>query len=187
MGRWEPNAPGRLEQAAWELFRDRGFDATSVADIAIRAGLTERTFFRYFADKREVFFARSRQLQDRLVAALGETDPDVAPLDAIVQALKAASAPMIDHRAFSRRRSELIGANAELQERELIKLAMMSAAVAGALRDRGVTEPAASLAAEAGSAVFRLAIERWNTADDGRDLAFHIDEAIAVLRAVTSR
>ena len=187
MGRWEPNAPGRLEKAAWELFRDRGFDATSVADIANRAGLTERTFFRYYADKREVFFARSGQLQDRLIVALAETDPALGPLDAVGRALAVASQPLDENREFSRLRQAAIAGQPELQERELIKLASMAAAVAQALHARGVVEPAASLVAEAGISVFRLAIERWNRADDGRELAWHIDEAIAVLRVATSR
>jgi hypothetical protein len=57
MTRWEPNARGRLEQAALALYGERGFENTTVAEIAARAGLTERTFFRHFADKREVLFA----------------------------------------------------------------------------------------------------------------------------------
>ncbi len=186
MGRWEPDAPGRLEKAAWELFRDRGFDATSVADIASRAGLTERTFFRYYADKREVFFARSAALQDRLIAALADVDPGLAPLDAVGRALAVASQPLNEGREFSRLRQAAVEGQAELQERELIKLASMAAAVAQALPARGVTEPAASLVAEAGISVFRLAIGSWNRVDDGRDLAWHIVEGIAALRAVTA-
>ena len=70
MGRWEPNARGRLEQAAMELYLERGFDQTTVAEIAERAGLTERTFFRHFADKREVLFAGAGALQELLVSAV---------------------------------------------------------------------------------------------------------------------
>src|ERR1700741_3817614 len=119
MGRWEPNARGRLEQAAWELYRERGFDQTTVAEIAKRAGLTERTFFRYFADKREVLFYGSGMLQERLVGG-------GSPLPAGVGSpLGAAGEPVEEIRDFSRRRQSVVAANPELRERELIKLAAL--------------------------------------------------------------
>jgi AcrR family transcriptional regulator len=186
MSRWEPNARGRLEQAALELFVERGFEQTTVAEIAQRAGLTERTFFRYFADKREVLFAGAGALQEFLVRAVADAPGSAAPLDAVAGALQAA-APMFQQRGdYPRRRQAVIVANPELQERELIKLAALAAAMAGALRGRGVPEPTASLAAEAGIAVFRIAFERW-TADDCRpDLAELIQESLGKLRAVTA-
>src|SRR4249919_2871497 len=104
MSRWQPNARGRLEQAALELYTERGFDQTTVADIAARAGLTERTFFRYFADKREVLFARSSDLQDGLVEAVVNAPPDVAPFDAIAGALGAAAALFDERRDHASRR-----------------------------------------------------------------------------------
>src|SRR5579871_4843573 len=162
MGRWQPDARGRLEKAAMELFRERGFDATTVAEIAERAGLTERTFFRHYADKREVLFGGASILQEMLVSGVRAAPAGLAPVAVIVGALEEVSDRLFEERGeFARQRQAVIASNAELQEREVVKLATLAAAVAGALRDRGVTEPAASLAGEAGIAVFKVAFERW--------------------------
>src|SRR6478735_2281906 len=145
MGRWQPDARGRLVQAALELYSERGYEQTTVVEIAKRAGLTERTFFRHFADKREVLFWGSNSLQELLVSTLDGTPASVAPINAVAAALEAASAEIQQGREFSKQRQAVIDANAELQERELIKLATLSAALADSLRRRGVAEPAASL------------------------------------------
>src|SRR5689334_18724585 len=129
-----------------ELYADRGFDATTVAEIAKRAGLTERTFFRHFADKREVLFAGSETLQALFVSTAAAAPQSAAPIDAIAAALDAVASVFQDRHAHSRRRQTVIVANAELRERELIKLASLSAALADTLRQRGVPEPAASVA-----------------------------------------
>jgi AcrR family transcriptional regulator len=186
MSRWQPNARGRLEQAALELFVERGFEQTTVAEIAQRAGLTERTFFRYFADKREVLFAGAGALQELLVRAVAQAPDSAAPLAAITSALEAAAPLFAERGDYPRRRQAVIAANAELQERELIKLAALAAAMAGALRERGIPEPAASLAAEAGIAVFRIAFERWTAEDCQPDLAKLIRESLGQLKAVTA-
>ncbi|MDT7613340.1 MAG: hypothetical protein QOF00_787 [Pseudonocardiales bacterium] len=186
MGRWEPNARGRLEQAALELYVERGFDQTTVAEIAERAGLTERTFFRHFADKREVLFSGSGSLQELFVSTVGSAPDSAAPIEAIAAALEVAGGQFQERRDSVVRRQSVIAANAELQERELIKLASLASAMADALRGRGVTDPAASLAAEAGIAVFRIAFERWITATDQRDLSHHIRESLDELKAVTA-
>ncbi|MCW0213466.1 MAG: TetR family transcriptional regulator [Pseudonocardia sp.] len=187
MGRWEPNSRARLEQAAHELYLDRGFDRTTVADIAARAGLTERTFFRYFADKREVLFGGSGLLHDLLVESVGAAPASTAPLAAVVTALEAVGDSLFaDRRDGARRRQQVIDANIELQERELIKLASLAAAVAAALRRRGVPDPAAVLAAEAGIAIFRTAFGRWIAEDSRTDLAGHVRESLAELKAVTA-
>src|ERR1700739_2254505 len=115
MSRWEPNARGRLEQAALELYRERGFEQTTVAEIAQRAGLTERTFFRYFTDKREVLFAGAGELQDLLVPGVAQAPDSAAPLDAIAGALQAAAPVFAENGDFPRRRQAVIAANAELQ------------------------------------------------------------------------
>ena len=161
MGRWEPNARGRLEQAALELYVERGFEQTTVAEIAERAGLTERTFFRHFADKREVLFAGAGALQELLVSAVAGAPDSAAPIDAVAAALEAAGALLQERREYARQRRPSSPRTPELQERELIKLASLAAALADALRRRGVTDPAASLTAEAGIAVFKIAFERW--------------------------
>jgi AcrR family transcriptional regulator len=161
MTRWEPNASGRLRLAALELYSERGYDQTTVAEIAKRAGLTERTFFRYFTDKREVLFYGSGMLQDRLVQGIEDAPDGLPPLAVVGTALEAAAGPFEEARDLSRRRQAIIAANRELKERELIKLATLAAALADALRRRGVPDRPASLAAEAGIAVFKIAFQRW--------------------------
>lgn len=184
VGRWEPNAQGRLEQAALELYVQQGFDETTVAEIAARAGLTERTFFRHFADKREVLF-RGRELADALESAIDDAPAAAAPLDAVAAALESVSDFFAERRPHARQRQAVISANPSLQERELIKLASLATSMAAALRRRGVAEPAASLVAEAGVAIFKVAFERWLTDAAGRSLAEHIREALAELKAAT--
>src|SRR3954465_6315059 len=104
MVRWQPDARGRLEQAALALYGERGFEQTTVAEIARRAGLTERTFFRYFADKREGLFAGGRGLQDLLLRAVAHAPDALAPIDAVAVGLEAAGALLQERRAFSRQR-----------------------------------------------------------------------------------
>jgi AcrR family transcriptional regulator len=185
MGRWEPDSRGRLQEAALALYSERGFDQTTAAQIAARAGLTERTFFRHFADKREVLFGGSALLQERIVAGVAGAPPGDGPLDAVACGLAAAAAMLGEFRRdLSRQRQAVIAANPELRERELAKLADYAASVAEALRQRGVGEPQASLAAEAGMTVFRVAMERWSSAAEDRDLADVMRESMAGLRAV---
>jgi AcrR family transcriptional regulator len=186
MTRWEPNARGRLEQAALALYGERGFEQTTVAEIAKRAGLTERTFFRHFADKREVLFAGSKALEELLVRTVASAPDAAAPMDAVAAALEAAGAVLQERHEYSRQRQSIIAASPELQERELIKLASLSAAIADALRQRGVTDTAASLTAQAGVAVFRIAFERWNEESEQRDLPAIIRESLEELKAVTA-
>jgi AcrR family transcriptional regulator len=169
-----------------DLYSERGFDNTTVAQIAERAGLTERTFFRHFTDKRDVLFDGAGALQDFLVGHVYEAADSSGPLEAIVAALVQAAATVFEERRqFARRRQVIIAANAELQEREVVKLATLASALAGALRQRGVPDTAASLAAEAGIAIFKIAFERW-TADSGEtSLSRIIMETAADLQAVT--
>jgi AcrR family transcriptional regulator len=185
MARWQPDSRGRLEQAALALYGERGFDNTTVAEIAERAGLTERTFFRHFADKREVLFGGAGHLQELLVGAVAGAPPAAAPIDAVASALEAAGTLLQQRRAFARLRQSVIAANTELRERELIKLASLAVALAEALRQRGVREPTASLTAEAGIAVFRVAFERWVEEAEARDLPRLIRESLDELKAVT--
>jgi AcrR family transcriptional regulator len=186
MGRWLPDAQGRLGRAAMELYAERGFEQTTVAEIAARAGLTERTFFRHFADKREVLFAGGNALQEVMVSAVKAEPESCAPLDAVAAGLDAGAAVLQEGGDFPRKRQAIIVANPELQERELIKLAGYAVAIAQALRERGVGEPAASLTAEAGIAVFRVAFERWTSAGEQRELAELLHESLAALRDVVA-
>jgi AcrR family transcriptional regulator len=169
-----------------ELYSERGFAQTTVAEIAARAGLTERTFFRHFADKREVLFAGARSLQELLVSSVASAPDSVAPIDAIAGALAAAGAVLQERGEYAKQRQAIIAANTELQERELIKLASLASALAEALRERGVKEPAASLTAEAGIAVFKIAFERWAAETDKQDLPRLIRDSLEELRAVTA-
>ncbi|MET7772917.1 TetR family transcriptional regulator [Nocardia sp. NPDC005366] len=184
MGRWEPNARGRLEQSALELYLERGFEQTTVAEIAKRAGLTERTFFRHFADKREVLFSSS--LQELMVTTLAGVPEAAAPIDAVAAAIEAAGARLQDRRDIALRRQAVIAANAGLQERELIKLASIAAAMAEALRERGVGDPAANLTAEAGIAVFKTAFECWINGIGQPELPQLIREFLDELETLTA-
>ena len=186
MTRWEPDARGRLELAALALYGERGFENTTVAEIAARAGLTERTFFRHFADKREVLFSGADALQELLVSNVAAAPDSIAPIDAVGAALEAAGALLQQRREYARQRQAIIAANTELQERELIKLASLASATADTLRRRGVSDPAASLTAEAGIAVFRIAFERWVQETNQRDLPELIRDSLDELKAVTA-
>ena len=186
MGRWEPDSRGRLEQAALTLYSERGFENTTVAEIAALAGVTERTFFRYFADKREVLFSGASSLQEFLVSAVVGAPDSAAPIEAVVAAFEAAGALLQERREFARPRQAVIVANPGLRERELIKLAALAWAIADALRRRGVAGPAASLTAEAGVAIFRVAFVHWVAESNQRELQQLIRESLDELKAVTA-
>jgi AcrR family transcriptional regulator len=185
MARWEPDSRGRLREAAFALYAERGFDTTTVAEIAERAGVTERTFFRHFADKREVLFAGSEVLQDAFVRGVANAPDGTAPIDAAALGVEAAAA-QIPGRETARQRQAIITAHPELQERELIKFASLSAALADTLRKRGVEEPEASLTAEVAIAVFRVAYERWIDDAEDRDLRELIRDSLEQLKALTA-
>ena len=184
MVRWEPDSRERLEQAAMALYSERGFDNTTVAEIAERAGLTERTFFRHFADKREVLFGGAAILQELMVSAVANAADSAAPIDAVAAGLEAAGDLLEQRRGFARQRQAIIDASAELQERELIKLASLATAIASTLRDHDVSEPTASLTAQAGIAAFRVGFERWTAGSEDRDLRWLIRDSLDQLRAL---
>ncbi len=168
-----------------ELYQERGFDQTTVAEIAARAGLTERTFFRHFADKREVLFAGASELQEVVLAGVLGAPEGAAPLTAAAAGLQAIAGVLRD-RDFSSRRQTIIAANAELRERELIKLASLAAAIAAGLRERGVREPAAALTGEVAVSVFRIAFENWVSDGGSEDFSGLIREALTEVRALTA-
>jgi AcrR family transcriptional regulator len=169
-----------------ELYGERGFEQTTVAEIAERAGLTERTFFRYFADKREVLFSGAGALQDLMVGTVAGAPEPATPIEAVAAAVEAAGVLLGERGEFAHQRQAIIAANPELQERELIKLASLAAALAEALRGRGVGEPAASLTAEIGVAVFRTAFERWHDEANRRDLTQLIRDSFDELPGLTA-
>jgi AcrR family transcriptional regulator len=182
--RWRPDAQGRLAEAALELYGERGFADVTVSEIARRAGLTERTFFRHFADKREVLFSGASALKERVVAALANAPAALSAIDAVGVAVEAGAGLFQDRRQFARKRQAIIAANADLQERERIKLASLAAALADGLRRRGVPDPGASLAAEMGIAVFRVAFERWIEENDERDFSQIISASLNEMKVI---
>ncbi len=185
VGRWEPNSRGRLQEAALALYAERGFERTTAAEIAARAGVSERTFFRHFADKREVLFGGSELLEQRIIEGVAGAPATDRPLDAVARGLEAAAAMLGQFRRdLSRQRHDVIAANPELRERERAKLADYAAAVATALRQRGVRALQADLAADAGMTVLRVALERWSRDQADGDLKSIMREAVEELRAV---
>lgn len=178
MARWQPDAPRRLVLAALDLFAERGYENTTVIDIAERAGLTKSTFFRHFQDKREVLFGgdtMSRLLAD----GIADAPDDATPLAAVRNALEAVGREAFtpDHRAFTARRQAVIAANPELREREALKRVGITAAMAEALRERGAPDLDARVAAELAALALTIAHERWSAAGN-------VDGFAEVARAV---
>ncbi|MBV8348447.1 MAG: TetR family transcriptional regulator [Mycolicibacterium sp.] len=186
MARWQPGSRERLQGAALELFSEQGFERTTVAEIADRVGVTTRTFFRHFADKRDVLFAESEPLERLLADATAGAPVELAPLDAITAAIAGLDWQGIAPREAQRQRQMVIAASPELTERELIKLDALTAAFASGLRRRGTEETTALLAAQAGLIVLRTAHRRWIDADTETEIAHIIDAVLADLRAIVT-
>ncbi|NKY85114.1 TetR family transcriptional regulator [Nocardia veterana] len=183
MSRWEPNARGRLAKAALELYAERGFDETTVAEIAERAGLTERTFFRHFADKREVLFGGQELLGRAIMEAVAAAPDSAEPMEIAIAAVQAAADRIPDQRDLQRQRRAVIAANPGLQERELRKMAVLGDELAGALRAAGVSASTAVLCAQVATIAFGLAFDRWLD-DSSADELSHVTAAVfAEIRA----
>ena len=182
MPRWEAGTQARLTQAAYELYIERGFEHVTVAEIAERAGLTKRTFFRYFDDKREVLFSGAAAMQEAVVDAVANAPENVAPIDAVVAALAAAGSGITEIGEGARARQRLIESSSDLQEREMIKMSALKDAIGIALRERGVPDSEAILTAQAGVTVFQTAFERWAHTDGSRNFASLIEGALDDLR-----
>ncbi|MXG89010.1 TetR family transcriptional regulator [Nocardioides sp. YIM 123512] len=179
MARWEPGARERLSAAALELVDEQGFDDTTTAQVAARAGLSERTFFRHFADKREALFAGGDRFEAAYVDAVVGAPQGASPWAVLVAALEGGATFFPDERReHSRRRDRVISSHPALRERELLKLAGLARSVAAAMRERGVDEPTATLAGESCVTVFRVAFERWLRPDETRGLAALQSEAL---------
>ena len=183
MARWEAGADGKLARAAYELYFERGFDAVTVAEIAERAGLTKRTFFRHFADKREVLFSGAAAFQEGVVQAVLDAPEEAAPIDAVMAALVAGGTGITEMGDAARQRQHLVDTSPDLQEREMIKMAALTVAIARALRQRGVAEDAAGLTAQAGVAVFSTAFERWAGRKGPVEFAPLVHQVLDELRA----
>jgi AcrR family transcriptional regulator len=185
MARWQPDARSRLAESALDLYEERGFEGTTVAEIAERAGLTKRTFFRHFADKREALFSGADELERLIVEGIAAAPASDAPLDAVVAGLAATAAVFdTERQPYARRRAAIVAANPDLRERELIKMERLAAAIAAALSERGVREPAASLAARAGVTVFHVAFAQWVAPGSDEGFGALIRRTAKDLRAV---
>ncbi|RZU19329.1 TetR family transcriptional regulator [Kribbella rubisoli] len=182
MARWDPGAEERLRKAALELYAAHGYDAVTVNQIAEHAGLTRRSYFRYFPDKREVLFAGSERLAPAVVEAIRAVDPAVAPWPAVLQAAEVIGAQLAEIAQNSDVRRAVIAASPELQERERTKLAAVTDALRGGLEERGLSTEDAALIAEVGSAVFQNAFSRW--IDGGGQQTFRscLDAVVGSLR-----
>jgi AcrR family transcriptional regulator len=176
----------RFEKAALELFRKRGYAETTVPQIAAAAGLTERTFFRYFADKPEVLFWRASELQSNIADAVKQASDYARPFEAVVGALEVVG-PFFDaRRADVIARQTLVAAYPDFQEREMMKMRSLALSISEALQERGVPAPAARMAAEIGVAIWRVAIEQWSTDEKRRSFSHHIRSSHLELNAVMS-
>jgi AcrR family transcriptional regulator len=189
MARWEPGARQRMVLAAVDLFTEQGYDATTVAQIAERAGVTKSTFFRHFADKRELLVAGQEVLSQLLAEGIAAAPPAASPLEAVASGLERASSVMGPmNRDLGSRLKAAIAASSELQEREALKSVGLAAAMTSALRARGVPDAIAHLAAEMGALAFKQGYSEWLAADPGTagGLAPYTATALADLRAASA-
>ena len=183
VSRWAPDARERLEAAALDLFVENGYEETTVAQIADRAGLNRATFFRHFADKREVLFGGEEVLAGLFADAIVAAPPDVTLTGCLRAAFTAADVVMTpQQRAKAVQRVLVVAANSELQERGLLKHARIARSVDAALRTRGADELTARLGAEVGMLAFAIAVERWIRPDNDQPFAFHAAAALSDLR-----
>ena len=180
MPRWERGSEERLREAALDLFEERGFENTSVIEIAERARVTTRTFFRYFSDKREVLFADSTALQSALTREVLAARSVAEPLQVVVAALSAFDWEALG-RDLQRRRQAVIAASPELLERELVKTNALTDALAAVLRERGVAADTARLATRVGAQVFQMAYHDWLAVNDGATLPARAENALSLL------
>lgn len=188
MARWQPETTQRLVVAACDLFTEQGYDATTVAQIAERAGVTKSTFFRHFSDKRELLVAGQETLSRLLAEGIAEAPPGATPLEAVGAGLERASSIMGPvNRELGPRLKAAVAASAELQERDALKSVGLAAAMTAALVERGVPDPTAQLAAELGVLAFKRGYSQWSEAerDDG-GLAPHALAALRELHAATA-
>jgi AcrR family transcriptional regulator len=189
MARWQPGATQRLVAAAVDLFTEQGYDATTVAQIAERAGVTKSTFFRHFSDKRELLVAGQETLSRLLADGITEAPAAASPLEAVAAGLERASSAMGPaNRELGPRLKAAVAASTELQERDALKSVGLAAAMTAALVARGVPAPTAHLAGELGVLAFKRGYTQWSEGDrdDARGLAHHALAALDDLRTAAA-
>lgn len=184
MARWQADTEGRLKLAAIELFGARGFEAVTVGDIAEAVGVTERTFFRYFTDKREVLFTNQEQYQAGFLDALAASDT-TTPMTLVETALHGGAAFFADERRpWSRARQQIVDSSAALMERESLKRASLTDALTTALIAKGIAPVSAALAAQSGSAAFHIAFAAWIAEDETRSFGDLLDATLTELKTL---
>ncbi|GAA0452081.1 helix-turn-helix domain-containing protein [Streptomyces olivaceiscleroticus] len=189
MARWQPGATQRLVVAAVDLFTEQGYDATTVTQIAERAGVTKSTFFRHFSDKRELLVAGQETLSRLLAEGITEAPASASPLQAVAAGLERASSAMGPaNRELGPRLKAAVAASTELQERDALKSVGLAAAMTAALIARGVPDPTAHLAGELGVLAFKRGYAQWSESDrdDTQGLAPHALAALEDLHAATA-
>lgn len=187
MGRWQPDARDRLERAALELFAEQGFAATSVPQITHRAGLTTRTFFRHFADKRDVLFAGAEHIPALVAELMAAAPAGLSPMALIEQGLHVLAATAFEGRLDQlRTRRAIIDADESLRERELRKLSVLADVIARGFQNRGVDKLTCLVAARIGVSIFHVAVSRWLDQDGVGPLDGFVGEALGALRSVTT-
>lgn len=184
MARWDPGTAERLVKAALELCAEHGYDNVTVTQIAERAGITRRTYFRYFPDKREVLFAGSERLPAVVRAAVLDAHPAASPLAAVLEALTQVGAALADHVDRTAERRAVIASSPELQERERTKLAEVTGAIQDALRERGVDDDSAKLVAQIATVASQHALDRWAEGSGEKDFATCLHAVVVSLRDV---
>jgi AcrR family transcriptional regulator len=186
MPRWTPDAQERIQQAALALFQERGYDKVTVTEITAAAGLTKRSFFNHFADKRELLFAGAAALEADLIRRLRQGEPEKAPFDATIAALSDAGSSLQPGMQYAAIRRALIAGSLDLQERELSKNASLTVVISSELQLRGVPARRATLVAHAAMDVFVLAFEDWSSSPDD-DFAAHMTSVSRQLKAELTR
>jgi AcrR family transcriptional regulator len=162
MARWEPGARERLVRAAVDLFTEQGYDATTVAQIAERAGVTKSTFFRHFPDKRELLVAGQQTLSQLVTEGIAQAPDGATPLEAVAAGLERAAGHMgpMNHELGPKLKAA-IAANVELQQRDALKRVGLAAAMSDALLARGAPAVVAQLVAELGVLAFKQGYAQW--------------------------
>jgi AcrR family transcriptional regulator len=186
MTRWDPGTEERLEKAALELFYEHGYDSVTVTQIAERAGVVRRSFFRYFPDKREVLFAGSEKLPPAIAEAVLAASKSTPPLSAVLEAMTEVGTLLTQHIKDAAKRRTIIDASTELQEREQAKLAAVTAAISEALAKRHVAPQDAKMVAEIGTIVFQNAFAQWVAARGKKDFGSCIRTLAVALQQVVS-
>ncbi len=185
MPRSGADARRRLQQAALELFRERGYEATTTAEIAARAGVTERTFFRHFPDKREALFDGEDAFRAALADAVLAAPESATPMAALLSAFRSVAQTIETNRPLTEPRQAVIAQTPALQERVRTKTAGLTDALSEALARRGIEQGLAMLAAQVGMAAFAHATRAWFLEPEP-GLDAHLTRAFAELQDLSS-